>query len=100
MDTGLDKKMTCVFHISSPAFPNGTGYVVEKKRQLSVNFAPCCSKAYSVDGILQILHLHLVLQGDTTRFEFGASITAYYKFQFDDQCVYRKSTKYVLQLFR
>ena len=53
----------------------------KKNDNLSVNFAPAAAKAIFV-------HSHFtefgpsfgVLQGDTSRFEFGASISAYYKF--------------------
>ena len=53
----------------------------KKSDNLSVNFSPATVK-------LVVVHPHFtefgpsfgVLQGDSTRFEFGASIMAYYKF--------------------
>ena len=53
----------------------------KKNNNLSVNFAPATAKFI-------IVHPHFtdfgssfgVLQGDTSRFEFGASISGYYKF--------------------
>ncbi|WP_339657696.1 DUF3078 domain-containing protein [Flavobacterium frigidarium] len=82
LDTGLDKDGTRISHFFSPAyFQVGPGMLWKKNDNLSVNFAPAAAKAIFV-------HSHFtefgpsfgVLQGDTSRFEFGASISAYYKF--------------------
>jgi hypothetical protein len=82
MDTGYDKNMVKISHFFSPAyFQLGPGMLWKKNDNLSVNFSPATSK-------LILVHNHFtdfgpsfgVLQGDTSRFEFGASITAYYKF--------------------
>ncbi|SHM53789.1 DUF3078 domain-containing protein [Flavobacterium xanthum] len=82
MDTGLDKNMTKISHFFSPAyFQLGPGMLWKKNDNLSVNFSPATAK-------LIIVHPHFtefdpsfgVLQGDSSRIEFGASITAYYKF--------------------
>jgi len=82
MDTGLDKNDDKISHFFSPAyFQLGPGMLWKKSNNLSVNFSPATAK-------LIIVHPHFtefgpsfgVLQGDSTRFEFGASITAYYKF--------------------
>ncbi|MBE0390558.1 DUF3078 domain-containing protein [Flavobacterium sp. PL002] len=82
MDTGLDKDNVRISHFFSPAyFQVGPGMLWKKSDNLSVNFAPAAAKAIFV-------HSHFtefgpsfgVLQGDNSRFEFGASISAYYKF--------------------
>lgn len=82
MDTGLDKNDLRISHFFSPAyFQMGPGMLWKKNNNVSVNFAPAAAK-------LILVHRHFtdlgpsfgVLQGETTRFEFGASITAYYKF--------------------
>lgn len=82
MDTGLDKNDGKISHFFSPAyFQLGPGMLWKKSNNLSVNFSPATAK-------LIIVHPHFtelgpsfgVLQGDSTRFEFGASISAYYKF--------------------
>jgi hypothetical protein len=82
MDTGFDKNMVKISHFFSPAyFQLGPGMLWKKSNNLSVNFSPATSK-------LILVHNHFtdfgpsfgVLQGDSSRFEFGASITAYYKF--------------------
>ena len=82
MDTGLDKNEEKISHFFSPAyFQLGPGMLWKKSNNLSVNFSPATAK-------LVVVHPHFtefgpsfgVLQGDSTRFEFGASITAYYKF--------------------
>lgn len=82
MDTGYDKNDVNISHFFSPAyFQLGPGMLWKKSNNLSVNFSPATSK-------LIVVHNHYtefgpsfgVLQGDNSRFEFGASITAYYKF--------------------
>ena len=82
MDTGYDKNDMNISHFFSPAyFQLGPGMLWKKSNNLSVNFSPATSK-------LILVHNHYtefgpsfgVLQGDNSRFEFGASITAYYKF--------------------
>lgn len=81
MDSGLDKDDLKISHFFSPAyFQFGPGMLWKKSNNLSVNFSPATAK-------LILVHNHFtdfgpsfgVLQGDTSRFEFGASITAYYK---------------------
>lgn len=82
MDTGLDKNDVKISHLFSPAyFQFGPGFLWKKDNNTSVNFAPAAGK-------LIIVHQHFtdlgtsfgVAQGKTTRFELGASISAYYKF--------------------
>ena len=81
MDTGLDKNSVKISHFFSPAyFQLGPGFLWKKNDNLSVNFSPAAAK-------LIVVHPHFtqfgpsfgVLQGDSSRFEFGASISAYYK---------------------
>lgn len=69
-------------HFFSPAyFQFGPGMLWKKSDNLKVNIAPATSK-------LVMVHKHFtefgpsfgVEQGKTTRFEFGAAINAYYKF--------------------
>ncbi|SEB05893.1 Protein of unknown function [Flavobacterium gillisiae] len=81
MDVGYDKNDLNISHFFSPAyFQLGPGMLWKKSNNLSVNFSPATSK-------LILVHNHFtdfgpsfgVLQGDNSRFEFGASISAYYK---------------------
>lgn len=69
-------------HFFSPAyFQFGPGMLWKKSDNLKVNIAPATSK-------LVMVHKHFtefgpsfgVEKGETTRFEFGAAINAYYKF--------------------
>lgn len=82
MDVGYDKNEVNISHFFSPAyFQLGPGVLWKKSNNLSVNFSPATSK-------LILVHNHFtdlgpsfgVLQGDNSRFEFGASVSAYYKF--------------------
>ena len=81
MDTGSDKNDLKISHFFSPAyFQFGPGFLWKKNDNLSVNFSPAAAK-------LIVVHPHFtefgpsfgVLQGDSSRFEFGDSITGYYK---------------------
>jgi len=81
MDTGLDKDGLKISHFFSPAyFQFGPGFLWKKDNNLSINIAPAAGK-------LILVHKHFtdlgpsfgVLQGDNTRFELGASVSAYYK---------------------
>ncbi|EIA10054.1 DUF3078 domain-containing protein [Flavobacterium frigoris] len=82
MDTGYDKDDLKISHFFSPAYTQfGPGMLWKKSDNLSVNFSPATAK-------LILVHEHFtefgpsfgVLQGDNSRFEFGASISANYKF--------------------
>lgn len=82
MDAGFDNEGATISHFFSPAyFQLGPGMLWKKNDKLSVNFSPATAK-------LIIVHPHFtdfgpsfgVLQGDSSRFEFGASITGYYRF--------------------
>ena len=70
-------------HFFSPAyFQFGPGMLWKKSDNLKVNLAPATSK-------LIVVHSHLtdlgpafgVAQGESTRYEFGAAVNAYYKFE-------------------
>jgi hypothetical protein len=82
MDTGVDKNGVKLSHFLSPAyFQFGPGFLWKKNDNLSVNFAPAAAKLILVhDHFTELGSSFGVLQGDNTRFEFGASISAYYKF--------------------
>lgn len=82
LDTGLDKNDVKISHFFSPAyFQFGPGFLWKKDNNLSVNFAPAAGKLILVhDHFTELGPSFGVLQGDTSRFEFGASISAYYKF--------------------
>jgi hypothetical protein len=82
MDSGFDSNRQLISHFFSPAyFQLGPGMLWKKSNNLSVNFSPATAR-------LIIIHPHFtdfgtsfgVLQGDSSRFEFGASISGYYKF--------------------
>lgn len=82
MDTGLDKNNVKISHFFSPAyFQFGPGFLWKKDNNASVNFAPAAAKLILVhDHFTELGSSFGVLQGDNSRFEFGASISAYYKF--------------------
>lgn len=68
-------------HFFSPAYLQfGPGMLWKKSDNLKVNFAPATSRLIIVDSqFTQSGPSFGVLQGNTTRFEFGAAINAYYK---------------------
>lgn len=82
-DSGFDKDSGIkTSHFFSPAyFQFGPGMLWKKSDNLKVNIAPATSK-------LVMVHKHFtelgpsfgVEQGETSRFEFGAAVNAYYKF--------------------
>lgn len=81
MDAGLDKDAVRLSHFFSPAyFQFGPGMLWKKNDNVSINFAPATAK-------MILVHSHFtefapsfgVKQGDTSRFELGASISGYYK---------------------
>ncbi len=83
MDSGFDPASgTKISHFFSPAYLQaGPGMLWKKSDNLKFNFAPATSR-------LIFVHKHFtefgsafgVEQGDTSRFEFGAAVNAYYKF--------------------
>lgn len=82
LDTGVDKNEVKISHFFSPAyFQFGPGFLWKKEDNVSINIAPAAGKLIVVhDHFTQLGPSFGVLQGDNTRFEFGASISAYYKF--------------------
>lgn len=81
MDSGFDKNVVKVSHFFSPAyFQFGPGMLWKKDDNLSINIAPATSRLILVDRNYTTLGSSFgVLQGDSSRFEFGASISGYYK---------------------
>ncbi|MCL9804228.1 DUF3078 domain-containing protein [Flavobacterium amniphilum] len=83
MDSGLDTAtMTKISHFFSPAYLQaGPGMLWKKSDNLKFNIAPATSRVIFV-------HPHFtetgasfgVEQGDSSRFEFGAALSGYYKF--------------------
>ena len=84
MDTGLDPATQTVkiSHFFSPAFFQfGPGMLWKKSDNLKVNFAPATSKLIIVhDHFTEFGSSFGVEQGDTSRYELGAAINGYYKF--------------------
>lgn len=84
MDSGFDpaNRAVKISHFFSPAyFQFGPGMLWKKSDNLKVNIAPLTSK-------LVLVHPHFtefgpsfgVEQGESTRYEFGAALNGYYKF--------------------
>ena len=84
MDTGLDPAIQTVkiSHFFSPAyFQFGPGMLWKKSDNLKVNFAPATSKLIMVhDHFTEFGSSFGVEQGETTRYELGAAVNGYYKF--------------------
>lgn len=84
MDAGLDPATQTVkiSHFFSPAFFQfGPGMLWKKSDNLKVNFAPATSKLIIVhDHFTELGSSFGVEQGETTRYELGAAINGYYKF--------------------
>jgi hypothetical protein len=82
MDKGFDKKDIKISRFFSPAYTQfGPGMLWKKSNNLSVNFSPATAKLILVDAhFTEFGPSFGVLQGDSSRFEFGASISANYKF--------------------
>lgn len=81
MDSGFDVDQNKISHFFSPAyFQFGPGILWKKNNDLSLNFAPTTAKLILVNNHFTELGPSFgVLQGDNSRFEFGASISAYCK---------------------
>lgn len=84
-DSGFDQanKSVKISHFFSPAYIQfGPGMLWKRNDNMKVNIAPATSKVI-------IVHKHFtdagpsfgVLQGQSSRYEFGAAINAYYKFK-------------------
>ena len=84
MDTGLDPATQTVkiSHFFSPAFFQfGPGMLWKKSDNLKVNIAPATSKLIVVhDHFTEFGSSFGVEQGETTRYELGAAVNGYYKF--------------------
>ena len=81
MDSGFDVNQNKISRFFSPAFFQfGPGILWKKNNNLSLNFAPTTAKLILVNNHFTELGPSFgVLQGDNSRFEFGASISAYCK---------------------
>ena len=84
MDSGFDPATQTVkiSHFFSPAYLQaGPGMLWKKSDNLKVNIAPATSRIIFVhDHFTEFGSAFGVEQGETTRFEFGAALNAYYKF--------------------
>jgi Protein of unknown function (DUF3078) len=83
MDSGFDAVSNAkLSHFLSPAYLQfGPGMLWKKSNNLKVNIAPATSRLIFVDGqFTQTGSSFGVEQGKTSRFEFGAALNAYYKF--------------------
>lgn len=83
MDSGFDKGSGIkTSHFLSPTFLQfGPGMLWKKSDNLKFNFAPATSKLIFVDKQFTVLGTSFgVDQGRTSRFEFGAAVNGYYKF--------------------
>ena len=82
MDSGFDPTgATRISHFFSPAYLQvGPGMLWKKSDNLKVNFAPATSRLIIVDEQFTKLGTSFgVEQGKTLRYEFGASVSGYYK---------------------
>ena len=83
-DSGFDPVDNTIklSHFFSPAyFQFGPGMMWKKSDNLKFNIAPATSKLILVDSnFTQLGPSFGVLQGDSSRYEFGAAISGYYKF--------------------
>ena len=81
MDSGFDVNQNKISRFFSPAyFQFGPGILWKKNNDLSLNFAPTTAKLIVVGNHFTELGPSFgVLQGENSRFEFGASISAYCK---------------------
>ena len=83
-DTGMnpDDETERISHFMSPAYlQTGPGMLWKKDDNLKVNISPATAKFIFVhDHFTRLGESFGVEQGKTMRFEFGASVNAYYKF--------------------
>ncbi|MFZ4106126.1 DUF3078 domain-containing protein [Flavobacterium sp.] len=82
MDSGFDSTGSIrISHFFSPAYLQaGPGILWKKSDNLKFNFAPATSRLIIVDGkFTKLTSSFGVDQVKTTRYEFGASVLAYYK---------------------
>lgn len=81
-DSGFDGKTgSRISHFFSPAyFQAGPGFMWKKSDNLKVNIAPATARMILVhDEFTKTGSSFGVKQGETSRFEFGAALNAYYK---------------------
>jgi hypothetical protein len=85
-DSGFDATGIRTSHFLSPAYLQvGPGMLWKKSDNLKVNLAPATSRIILVDNqFTEFGPSFGVEQGQTTRFEFGASVAAYYKLNLMD----------------
>ena len=84
MDSGFDPATgTKISHFFSPAYLQvGPGMLWKKHENFKVNIAPATSRLIFVDSqFTQLGSAFGVEQGKTSRFEFGAALSGYYKFK-------------------
>ena len=83
-DSGFDPVNNTIklSHFFSPAyFQFGPGMMWKKSDNLKFNIAPATSKLIIVDkNFTELGPSFGVLQGDSSRYEFGAAVNGYYKF--------------------
>lgn len=81
-DSGFSAAGIRTSHAFSPAYLQvGPGMLWKKSDKLKVNIAPATSRLIYVDSQFTTFGPSFgVEQGKTTRFEFGASVAGYYKF--------------------
>lgn len=81
-DSGNDATGNKISHFFSPAYLQaGPGMLWKKSDNLKVNFAPATARMIFVHPhFTQLDAAFGVDQGDSSRFEFGAGIQGYYKF--------------------
>ncbi|MFC7774953.1 DUF3078 domain-containing protein [Flavobacterium sp. GCM10027622] len=82
MDSGFEPAtMTKISHLFSPAYLQaGPGMLWKKSDNLKVNIAPATSRVIFVHPHFTELGASFgVEQGDSSRFEFGAALSGYYK---------------------
>ncbi len=81
-DDFADNRDVKISHFLSPAYLQaGPGMLWKKSDNLKVNIAPATSRfIYVHDHFTEFGPAYGVEQGKTSRFEFGAAVNAYYKF--------------------
>jgi hypothetical protein len=82
MDTGVNASGNKISHFFSPAYLQaGPGMLWKKSDNLKINIAPATSRLIFVhDHFTALGSAFGVEQGKTSRFEFGAALNGYYKF--------------------
>lgn len=83
MDRGEDKNGNYISHFMSPAYlQNGLGMLYKKGDNFSLNLAPVASKFIFVNDQFTATQSSFgVAQGESSRFEIGASVNVYSKYE-------------------